>query len=87
MTWNAQDSDGVASTSLTVDGVAASKINGPYTAAAGVDFSGVFGSIVWNPQLHDLGHRQARHPVAIHRHVQRDGARHWERRRGDGRDG
>ena len=45
MTWNAQDSDGVASTSLTVDGVAVSKINGPYATATGVNFSGVFGKL------------------------------------------
>jgi hypothetical protein len=44
MTWNAQDSDGVASSSLTVDGKAAT-VNGPYTAASGVNFSGAFGSL------------------------------------------
>jgi hypothetical protein len=44
MTWNAQDSDSVASSSLTVDGTAA-KIYGPYTAASGVNYSGVFGTL------------------------------------------
>ena len=45
MTWNAQDSDGVASTALTVDGVVVSKIFGPYTAPSGVNYAGVFGSL------------------------------------------
>ena len=45
MTWNAQDSDGVTSASLTVDGKTVSPIHGPYTAAAGVNFSGVFGGL------------------------------------------
>ena len=44
MTWNAQDSDGVASSSLTVDGTAA-KVYGPYTAASGVNYAGVFGTL------------------------------------------
>ncbi len=45
MTWNAQDSDGVASTALTVDGVVVSKIFGPYAATLGVNYAGVFGSL------------------------------------------
>ena len=44
MTWNAQDSNGVASASLTVDGKAA-KVYGPYAAASGVNFSGVLGAL------------------------------------------
>ena len=45
MTWNAQDSDGVASASLMVDGKIVSQVNGPYAAASGVNFSGVFGTL------------------------------------------
>ena len=45
MTWNAQDSDGVRSSSLTVDGTTVSKVYGPYAAASGVNFSGVFGTM------------------------------------------
>jgi hypothetical protein len=45
MSWNAQDSLRVVSATLTVDGVAASRINGPFKAAAGVNFSGVFGDV------------------------------------------
>ena len=45
MTWNVQDSDGVKSSSLTVDGKPASQIYGPYAAASGVNFSGVFGTL------------------------------------------
>jgi hypothetical protein len=46
MTWNAQDSDGVKSSTLTVDGKAASKIRGPYSSASGVNFSGTFGTML-----------------------------------------
>ena len=45
ITWNVQDSDGVQRTHLTVDGIAVSKIYGPYVAASGVDFSGIFGTL------------------------------------------
>ena len=45
MTWNAQDSSGVASCSLAVDGAAVSSIHGPYMAAAGVNFSAAFGTL------------------------------------------
>ncbi len=43
MTWNAADSAGVASSSLTVDGRAVTKLYGPYKAAVGVDYCGMFG--------------------------------------------
>ena len=45
MTWNAQDSDGVASSVLSVDGKTVSQVNGPYATATGVNFSGVFGTL------------------------------------------
>ena len=44
ITWNAQDPDGVASSSLTVNGTAA-KVYGPYAASSGVNYSGVFGTL------------------------------------------
>ena len=46
---------------LAVDGTPASKIDGPYTAASGVNFSGVFGTSRPAATLHHHGHRQARH--------------------------
>ena len=46
MTWNAQDSGGVASSSLTVDGTPVSTIYGPYAAAVGLNYAGVFGTIL-----------------------------------------
>ena len=46
MTWNALDSDGVASSSLQIDGADVSNIYGPYVAASGVNFSGVFGTLL-----------------------------------------
>jgi hypothetical protein len=45
ITWNAFDPDGIASTSLTVDGVAVAKVYGPYAAASGANYGGVFGSL------------------------------------------
>jgi hypothetical protein len=43
MTWNIQDAEGVASTSLTVDGSPVTKIYGPYAAATGANYAGIFG--------------------------------------------
>ena len=45
MSWNAVDSDGVASATLKVDGASVSKVYGPYAAASGVNFSGDFGTL------------------------------------------
>ena len=45
MSWNAVDSDGVAGSTLKVDGAAVSKVYGPYAAASGVNFSGQFGTL------------------------------------------
>jgi len=42
MSWNAVDSDGVASSALTIDGVVKS-VRGPYKASSGVNYSGVLG--------------------------------------------
>jgi len=42
LTWNAVDSDGIASVSVTIDGIAR-KIRGPYKAASGFNYQGVFG--------------------------------------------
>jgi hypothetical protein len=44
LTWNAYDSDGVTTVSVTVDGVAR-KILGPYKAASGSNYQGVFGAL------------------------------------------
>ncbi len=46
MTWNVQDAGGVKSSSLTVDDTPVSRIFGPYTAASGVNFSGVWGHLL-----------------------------------------
>ncbi|MEN6459328.1 MAG: hypothetical protein ABFC63_10400 [Thermoguttaceae bacterium] len=45
MSWNALDSDGVASASVTVDGSSVSKVYGPYTATSGVNYSASFGTL------------------------------------------
>ncbi|MEN6450791.1 MAG: hypothetical protein ABFC96_09885, partial [Thermoguttaceae bacterium] len=45
MSWNAADSDGVASAKLTIDGVSVSKLYGPYAAASGFNFSAAFGKL------------------------------------------
>jgi hypothetical protein len=46
MTWNAQDADGVAEAVLLVDGTTVPKVYGPYVAATGVNYSGVFGTLL-----------------------------------------
>jgi large repetitive protein len=43
MTWNAADSDGVTSTSLTIDGIVVKKLLGAYKAPSGLNYEGVFG--------------------------------------------
>ena len=45
MSWNVQDPDGVSGASLTVDGVNVPRVNGPYRASPGVNFSGIYGSL------------------------------------------
>jgi hypothetical protein len=45
MTWNVVDSNGVASSSLTVDGKAVPNVYGPYAATSGVNYAGVFGTL------------------------------------------
>jgi len=45
ITWNALDSDGIGSVALTIDTLPAAKINGPYKAASGQNYSGVMGSL------------------------------------------
>lgn len=42
ITWNAADADGVAGSSLKIDGKKVSKIYGPYAAKSGVNFAGAF---------------------------------------------
>ena len=46
MTWNVQDPAGVKSTGLSVDGTAAKRIYGPYTASTGVNYAGIFGILL-----------------------------------------
>ena len=45
ITWNAADSDGIASVALTIDTNPASKVYGPYAAASGFNYSGMMGSL------------------------------------------
>jgi hypothetical protein len=42
VSWNVADADGVKTSSVRIDGVAASAIYGPYAAASGVNYSGKF---------------------------------------------
>ena len=43
MSWNAVDPDGVASSTLAIDGTVVSKVAGPFTAAFGVNYSAPLG--------------------------------------------
>jgi large repetitive protein len=45
ITWNVFDPDGVASSTLQIDGVAVANVLGPFNAASGVNFSGRLGSL------------------------------------------
>jgi hypothetical protein len=45
ISWNAVSSNGVASSTLKIDGVAVSNVGGPYTAASGVNFSASYGAL------------------------------------------
>ena len=45
ISWNAADSDGVGSVSLTIDGANVSGIGGPYAATSGANYSGPYGSL------------------------------------------
>jgi hypothetical protein len=45
ISWNAVDSDGVAGSTLQIDGKAVSNVGGPYTAASGVNFSASYGAL------------------------------------------
>ena len=45
ITWNAVDSIGVGTTRLAIDGLPAADVYGPYAAASGADYAGVYGSL------------------------------------------
>jgi large repetitive protein len=45
MSWNALDSTGVTSTTLSIDGTTVSQIAGPFTATSGVNFSAPLNSL------------------------------------------
>ncbi len=45
LTWNALDSDGIASCSVTIDNANVSQIYGPYAAAQGVNYAAVVGAL------------------------------------------
>jgi large repetitive protein len=45
LTWNAADSSGVASSGLTIGGVPVSDVNGPWTAANGLNYSWNYNSL------------------------------------------
>ena len=45
ISWNAVDSDGVASSTLKIDGNTISNVGGPYAAASGVNFSASYGTL------------------------------------------
>ena len=45
LTWNACDSDGVGTVSVTIDGIA-KKVLGPYKATSGYNYQGVFSKLV-----------------------------------------
>lgn len=45
ITWNAAAASGMARVGLTVDGVTVTKLYGPYAAATGANYSGLFGKL------------------------------------------
>jgi large repetitive protein len=45
LTWSAADSSGVASSGLTIGGMPVSDVNGPYTAATGLNYSWNYNSL------------------------------------------
>lgn len=45
ITWNAAAADGVASSSLTVDGTPVTRLYGPYTVAPGLNYAAVYGAL------------------------------------------
>jgi hypothetical protein len=54
ITWNAADSDGVASATLAVDGVIVPNVAGPFRAATGVNFSAILGSLTAGDHLYTI---------------------------------
>ena len=54
ITWNALDSDGVASSSVAIDGTAASSVNGPYVASSGVNFSAPLPTLAAGPHSYTI---------------------------------
>jgi hypothetical protein len=45
MSWNVLAAGSLSSNLLTVDGAAVAKINGPFAASSGANFSATFGSL------------------------------------------
>ncbi len=45
ISWNAVDPDGVASSTLKIDGKTVSNVSGPYAATSGVNFSAAYGAL------------------------------------------
>jgi hypothetical protein len=49
ISWNVTDAAGVQSSSVTIDGNAATKLYGPFTAASGVNYAAVYGTLAVGP--------------------------------------
>lgn len=45
ISWNVADDDGVASTSLSIDGVAVKSVYGPYAASSGFNYAGLYNQL------------------------------------------
>ena len=45
ISWNVLDPDGVAGSTITIDGKSASNVSGPFTASSGVNYSAPLGSL------------------------------------------
>ena len=45
ISWNVFDPNGIAGSTLQIDGVAVANVTGPFTAASGVNFSAALGSL------------------------------------------
>ena len=70
ISWNAFDPDGVAGSSVTIDGKTASSISGPFAASSGVNYSAPLGTLAaGDAHLHDYRDRQARQRIDAERQL------------------
>ena len=70
LTWNAADSSGLASSGLTIEGVAVTDVAGPWAAATGLNYSWPYNSLAGRHlRVRHYSHRRRRQRIAIHRNA------------------